>query len=138
MQDLEQDLELPEGGLVNRFSTKVDEVRLNHYSPLPTEGVSDGKDQRAWPHTDFGMLILLFQEEEVEDRSSPKSSIPIPGEPPTEMSIYVSDTLELLTNKYLRADIRQVVTPIGVGETERYSTACLLKADRETSVGPLE
>lgn len=118
MQSLEEGLELPEGELVKRFSTKVDEVRLNHYSPLPTEKVSDGKHQREWPHTDFGMLTLLFQDEagglEVEDRSKPGSFIPIQRESPTEMSVYVSDTLELLTNGYMRAGIRQVVTPIGM------------------------
>lgn len=148
MQNLEQGLELPEGELVNRFTTKVDEVRLNHYSPLPTEKLSDGKHQRAWPHTDFGMLTLLFQDEagglEVEDRSRPGSFIPIQRESPTEMSIYVSDSLEHLTNGYLRAGIHQVVTPIGIDARasgilpERSSIACFLKADRETSVGPLK
>lgn len=63
MQNLQQGLELPEGELINRFTTEFDEVRLNHYSPLPTEKLSDTKHQRAWPHTDFGMLTLLFQDE---------------------------------------------------------------------------
>ena len=148
MQNLEQGLELPEGELVNRFTTKVDEVRLNHYSPLPTEKLSDGKHQRAWHHTDFSMLTLLFQDEagglEVEDRSCPGSFIPIQRESPTEMSIYISDSLEHLTNGFLRAGIHQVVTPIGIDARasgvlpERSSIACFLKADRETSVGPLQ
>lgn len=60
------------------------------------------------------------------------------------MSIYVSDSLEHLTNGYLRAGIHQVVTPIGIDSRasgilpERSSIACFLKADRETSVGPLK
>ena len=147
MQILEQGLELPKGELVNRFTTKVDEVRLNHYSPLPTEKLVDGKHQRAWPHTDFGMLTFLFQDEagglEIEDRSTPESFLPIQRESPTEMSVYVSDTLEHLTNQHLRAGIHQVVTPIGIDARasgflpERYSIACFLKADRETNVGPL-
>ena len=148
MQILEKGLELPEGELLNRFTTKVDEVRLNHYSPLPTEKLSDGKHQRAWPHTDFGMLTLLFQDEagglEVEDRSNTGSFIPIQRESPTEMAVYVSDTLEHMTNKHLRAGIHQVVTPIGINDRasgvlpERYSIACFLKADRKTNVGPLQ
>lgn len=148
MKSLEQGLELPEGELVNRFTTMVDEARLNHYSPLPTEKLSDGKHRRAWPHTDFGMLTLLFQDEagglEVEDRPNPGSFIPIQRESPAEMSVYVSDTLEHMTNGYLRAGIHQVVTPIGIDDRasgflpERYSIACFLKADRETGVGPLE
>ena len=147
MQTVEQGLELPKGELADRFSTKVDECRLNYCSPLLTEKLVDGKHQRAWPHTDFGMLTLLFQDEvgglEVQDRSNPGSFIPIKRESPTEISIYVSDTLEHLTNKYLRAAIYQVVTPVeldmkaGGVLPERYSIACFLKADRETSVRPL-
>ena len=147
LQTVEQGLELPKGELVDRFSTKVDECRLNYCSPLPTEKLVDGKHQRAWPHTDFGMLTLLFQDEvgvlEVEDRSNPGSFIPIKRESPTEISIYVSDTLEHLTNKYLQAAIHQVVTPVELDVSaggilpERYSIACFRKADRETSVGPL-
>ena len=133
---------------MNRFTTKVDEVCLNHYSPLSTEKLSDGKHQRALPHTDFGMLKLLFQDEagglEVEDRSNARSFIPIQRESSTEISGYVSDTLEHMTNKHLRAGIHQVVTPIGINDRasgvlpERYSIACFLKADRETNIGPLQ
>ncbi len=148
MQSLEQGLDLSKGELVNRFSTKVDEVRLNYYSPLPTEKLSDGKHQRAWPHTELGMLTLLFQDKagglEVEDRSNPGSFIPIHRESSGEMSVYVSDTLEHLTNSYLRAGVHQVVAPTGTDEKasgflpECYSIACFLEADRETSVGPLK
>ena len=148
MQNLERGLELSAGELVNRFSTKVDKVRLNHYSPLPTEKLGDGKHQRAWPHTNFGMLTLLFQEEagglEFEDRSKPGFFIPIQRGSPTEMSVYISDTLEYLRNNNLPAGVHQVVTPIGIDYRasgflpERYSIACFLKADRETSVGPLK
>lgn len=145
---LEQELELPKDELVNRSTTKVDELRLNHYSPLPTEKLSDGKHQRAWTHTDFGMLTLLYQDEarglEVRDRTKPGSFIPICHESPTEMLIYVSDTLEHLTKNYLRAGIHQVATPVGIGDRaagmlpERCSIACFLKADRDTNVGSLE
>ena len=81
---------------------------------------------------------------EIEDRSEPGFFIPIRHESPTMMSIYVSDTLEHLTNSYRRAGIHQAVTPIRMDErasgilSERYSMACLLKADRETDVGPLK
>ena len=60
------------------------------------------------------------------------------------MSVYVSDTLEHMTNKHLRAGIHQVVTPIGINDRasgvlpERFSIACFLKADREANVGPLQ
>ena len=148
MKNIEKGLELPGGELVNRLITKVDEVRLTHYSPLPTEKLNYGKHQRAGPHTDFGMLTLLFQDEamglEVEDRSNPGSFISIQPESPTEMSVYVSDTLEHMTNRYLRASIHQVVTSVGINDRangflpEQYSIACFLRADRETNVGPLK
>ena len=55
------------------------------------------------------MLTLLFQDEaaglELEDRCKPGSFIFIKREAPTEMSVYVSDTLENLANDYLRAGI---------------------------------
>lgn len=81
---------------------------------------------------------------EIEDRSEPRLLIPIQRESPTEMSIYIRDTLEHWTNSYLRAGIHQAVTPIGMDERasgilpERCSMACLLKADWETDVGPLK
>ena len=83
--------------LLNRFTAKIDVVRLNRYSPLSTAKPNDGKYQRAWPHADFGILRLLFQDEaggfEVEDPFKMGSFIPIQQESPTEMSVYVSDTL---------------------------------------------
>jgi isopenicillin N synthase-like dioxygenase len=60
------------------------------------------------------------------------------------MGVYVSDTLEHLTNGYLRAGVHQVVSPISMKDREtgvlpeRYSMAFFAKADRQANVGPLE
>ena len=59
MENLEPGLELAKGEVVSLFATKIDKVRLIQYPPLSTEIRSDGKHQRARPHTDFGISSLL-------------------------------------------------------------------------------
>ena len=90
--------------LLYRFTAKVDVIRLNRYSPLSTAKLNDGKYQRAWPHADFGILTLLFQDK-AGDFEVQGSFIPIQRELPTEMSIYVSDTPGRMTKKHLRPGI---------------------------------
>lgn len=145
---LEEGLDLPPGNLTSHCATRVDEVRLNHYSPLPVGKLGDGKHQRAWPHTDFGLITLLFQDEAgglgVENREKPGTFIPINRESPTEITVLVGDSLEHLTNSYLGAGIHQVATPVFMEDVkagllpERFSIACFVKADRHVSVGPLD
>jgi len=145
---LEIGLGLPVGAFTRCMETRVDELRLNYYPPLRIEKLNGGKYKRAWPHTDFGLITLLFQDAagglEVENREKPGGWIPISCESPTEMGVYVSDTLEHLTNGYLRAGAHQVVSPISMKDREtgvlpeRYSMALFAKADRQANVGPLE
>ena len=59
---LEIGLGLPVGAFTRCMETRVDELRLNYYSPLPIEKLNGGKYKRAWPHTDFGLITLLFQD----------------------------------------------------------------------------
>jgi isopenicillin N synthase-like dioxygenase len=56
---LEIGLGLPVGAFTRCMETRVDELRLNYYSPLPIEKLNGGKYKRAWPHTDFGLITLL-------------------------------------------------------------------------------
>ncbi|KAH7176726.1 oxidoreductase [Dactylonectria macrodidyma] len=97
-------LELPSGTLAKRCESPVTEARTNV--------------QRAWPHTDFGLITLLFQDAvgglEIEDRENPRKFIPIIQENPTEVAVYISDTMESLAN-----------------------VASFVKASRNTSAGPL-
>ena len=109
---------------------------------------STGESINGLGHTDFGLITLLFQDVagglEVENREKPGGWIPISCESPTEMGVYVSDTLERLTNGYFRAGVHQVVSPISMKDREtgvlpeRYSMAFFAKADRQANVGPLE
>ncbi|KAI1130593.1 putative gibberellin 20-oxidase [Nemania abortiva] len=146
---IELGLELPVGTLVDRCLTRVDELRLNHYPPLPIEKLAEGKHKRAWPHTDFGVITMLFQDAagglEVEDRKRPGSFIPINCESPTEVGVYVSDNLAHLTNDYLRAGVHQVVSPVSLQDKlsgavlpERSSIAMFVKPDRHVSVGSID
>ncbi|KAF2194532.1 iron/ascorbate family oxidoreductase [Zopfia rhizophila CBS 207.26] len=139
LENLEQGLGLRKG-----------ELRMNYYAPISTQKLSTGKYRRAWPHTDFGMITLLFQDDagglEVQDRfsSKPDAFIPLPHEYPTEVLVYVSNSLEYMTNNYLRAGLHQVATLINMQDVangilpERQSLACFIKPRREVNVGPMK
>ncbi|KAI0543752.1 iron/ascorbate family oxidoreductase [Xylaria curta] len=152
LQNLEQGLGLTRGELLARCcdSPIIDELRMNYYAPISTAKLNTGKYRRAWPHTDFGMITLLFQDDagglEVEDRyaSKPDSFIPIMREHPTEVNVYVSNSLEYMTNNYLKAALHQVTTPLDMQDVadgvlaERQSLACFIKPRREVNVGPMK
>jgi len=139
-------------GTSRRFdkSPIIDELRMNYYAPISTQKLTTGKYRRAWPHTDFGMITLLFQDDagglEVQDRfsSKPDAFIPLPHEYPTEMLVYVSNSLEYMTNNYLKAGLHQVATPVDMQDVangilpERQSIACFIKPSREANVGPMK
>ncbi|KAG8526827.1 uncharacterized protein KY384_008256 [Bacidia gigantensis] len=145
---LEMGLALPKGVFTNCMKDRVDELRISYYPPLNLEKFIGGKQKRVWPHTDFGLITLLFQDAvgglETENREEPGTWIPLNCESPTEMGVYISDTLAHMTNNYLRSGVHQVVSPIsaldyGAGLLEeRYSVALFAKADRTANVGPLE
>lgn len=149
---LEEGLGLPKNELLGRCqeSPIIDELRMNHYAPISTEKLATGKYRRAWPHTDFGMITLLFQDDagglEVQDRFSdkPDAFIPIQHEHPTEVNVYVSNSLEYMTNDYLKAGLHQVATPIDMQDVkkgmlpERQSIACFIKPRRDVNVGPMK
>jgi isopenicillin N synthase-like dioxygenase len=145
---LEMGLGLHEGVFTNCMKTRVDELRINYYPPLPVEKLMGGKHKRVWPYTYFGFVTLLFQDAvgglETENREKPGTWIPVSCESLTEMGVYISDTLAHMTNDHLRSGVHQVVSPISIQDyeagvlQERYSIALFAKADREAKVGSLE
>ena len=150
-ENLEQGLGLPKDELVSRCcaSPIIDELRMNYCAPISTKKLNTGKYRRAWPHTDFGMITLLFQDDagglEVQDRFSSKPDAFLAHELPTEMLVYViSNSLEYMTNNYLKAGLHQVATPIDMQDVangilpERQSIACFIKPRREINVGPMK
>ncbi|PQE29714.1 gibberellin 2-oxidase protein [Rutstroemia sp. NJR-2017a WRK4] len=147
---IEVGLELPSGTLVQRCIPAASEIRLNHYPPASLELLNDGKSKRTWPHTDFGIITLLFQDQvgglELENRTEPYTFVPvIPGKPgdPSELVVNISDTFQRWTNDVIRAGLHRVDVPISMkGKTtglcpDRYSSIYFFKAARDTSVGPL-
>jgi isopenicillin N synthase-like dioxygenase len=130
LENLEQGFGLRQGELLDRCcaSPIIDELRMNYYAPISTEKLNTGKYRRAWPHTDFGMITLLFQ----DDAGG------------LEVNVYVSNSLEYMTNNYLKAGLHQVATPIDMQDVangilpERQSIACFIKPRREANVGPMK
>ena len=149
MAAMELGLNLDKGTLVDRCIPAASEIRLNHYPPTDLDLLSDGKTKRTWPHTDFGIITLLFQDTgglEMEDRARPRTFIPVTlGDPnaPTEMVVNISNTFQRWTNDRIRVGLHQVnVPPSMKGKEEgvcpaRCSSIFFFKTHRDTSVGPL-
>jgi isopenicillin N synthase-like dioxygenase len=148
MAAVEVGLGLAPGVLVDRCRRDASEIRLNRYPSIPREHLADGNVKRTWPHTDFGIITLLFQDGigglELEDRARPGKFTAItpvqPGQP-SEMIVNVSDTFERWTNGVIKPGLHQVSPPPGSENEpvlpERYSCVFFAKASRDTSAGPL-
>lgn len=140
-------LELPPGSLIQKCLPSGSEARILHYPAVPVEKFKDGLSRRIWPHTDFGVISILFQDSagglEVEDRTHLGTFIPVTKEHPHEMVINVGDTFQRWTNGLVPAGLHQVSPPAEYKELEtgeipvRYSSVLFLKANRQESVGPL-
>ncbi|OGM48190.1 hypothetical protein ABOM_002104 [Aspergillus bombycis] len=113
--------------------------------------VPEGTTRRGWPHTDFGIITLLFRDTqgglEYEDCEHPGTFIPIVRERLDEIAINVSDTFQRLTNDFIKAGVHQVFLPKHLpsqaqlpGEyvlPERHSTVFFFKTHRECMVGAI-
>ncbi|KAB8276877.1 non-heme dioxygenase in morphine synthesis N-terminal [Aspergillus parasiticus SU-1] len=142
---------VPEGTFLKRCVPAASELRYNYYPPVSLSRLHEGKTRRGWPHTDFGIITLLFQDTqgglEYEDREHPGTFIPIVRERPDEIAINVSDTFQRLTNDFIKAGVHQVFLPQHLalrpelpGEyvlPERHSTVFFFKAHRECMVGSI-
>ncbi|KAI1759471.1 Clavaminate synthase-like protein [Hypoxylon sp. FL1150] len=137
-----------DGSLVERCIPAATDLRLTHYPPITVGEMKSGKTSRIAPHSDFGIVTLLFQDStgglEVEDRSQPGTFAPVPPTDTMEMIVNVGDTLERWTNGKLFGGIHRVAIPEPMLKDgadavlpERYSMAYLHKAQRNTPVGPL-
>ena len=150
MEALELRLKLKPGALVRRCIPAVSEIRLNHYPRVSLSKLRNSNVRRTWPHTDLGIITLLFQDTvsglELEDREHPGTFVPVvPGEAdaPTELVVNISDTFQRWTNNVICAGLHQVNVPASMKRSQevvcpdRYSSVFFFKADRNTSVGPL-
>lgn len=146
MSACELGLRIPPGTLKNLCISHSSEVRLLYYPEVDIATLRSGSVQRAWPHTDFGILTLLFQTAgglEFENREQPYTFAPVNTTHPTEMIVNSSDTFQRWSNGQLPAGLHQVNTPpeykdLVEGKVPvRYSSAFFLKPCLSASVGPL-
>ncbi|KAI1869767.1 hypothetical protein JX265_001999 [Neoarthrinium moseri] len=150
MSAMEVGLGLQPESLVARCKPASSEMRLNHYPPTSIELLAGGQVKRTWPHTDFGIITLLFQDSvgglELEDRKNPGTFVPVlPGsaDGPSEMVVNISDTFQRWTNNVIRAGTHQVSVPLSMKDVtkgncpDRYSGIFFFKAHRDTSAGSL-
>lgn len=148
MEALEIGLHLPLGYLTHLCIPSASDLRLNHYPAVSIGALHDGFASRISPHTDFGIISLLLQDQvgglEIEDRDCPQSYMAVTPDT-SEMIVNVSDTLQRWTNNYLEAGVHRVTVPDQLKSEqdlvlvpERFSMAYFFKAGREVSVGPLQ
>ena len=138
LEAMDVGLELPSGTLSARCEEPVTEARLNYQAPISKVSLVEDTAQRAWAHTDFGLITLLVQDAagglEIENCEKPGTFIPIIREDPTEIAVYISVIIESLTTGFFGAALHQVAFPVGMNDDktgappERYSVASFIKA----------
>lgn len=93
MEACEIGMHLPPGTLVQKCIPAMSELRLNYYPAVSLQRLQEGHTKRGWPHTDFGIITLLFQDNvggsEVENRSRPNTFEPLIRDSPSEIAINV-------------------------------------------------
>ncbi|KAJ5157216.1 gibberellin 20-oxidase [Penicillium canariense] len=139
---------MPRNSLVERCIPSASELRMLHYPPVSVERLQTGTIKRAWPHTDFGIITLLFQDSlgglEFEDRNKPFTFVPIISSDENELIVNTSQTFQRWTNGVVKAGLHQVNVPPELRTAKegyipaRYSSVFFLKAHREVSVGPID
>ncbi|KAL5434336.1 hypothetical protein PMIN06_011420 [Paraphaeosphaeria minitans] len=144
---IEMGLNVPAGTFTSCMESRVDELRIQHYPPLAVEELKTGKVKRCHPHTDFGFITLLFQDAtgglEIENRASGGWLPVTPTGDPTEVGVYIGDTLVHKTNGHLKAAVHHVVAPVSLKHREegmmpeRFTIALFAKADRHADIGPM-
>ncbi|KAH7154723.1 oxidoreductase [Fusarium sp. MPI-SDFR-AT-0072] len=145
---LEVSFSLPAGSFTNKCRQEAGELRLNHYPPLVQTETSSVN--RAWAHTDLGVITCLLQDSigglEIEDRTHRGQFQRVSPGHRSELVVNSSETLERWTNGKIRAGVHRVVAPPSTADNsaaservvpERYSIPFFVKADNQTSVGPL-
>lgn len=139
---------MPDNSLVERCQPPASELRMLYYPPVSLDRLKTGTIKRAWPHTDFGIITLLFQDGlgglECEDRRKPFTFAPVLPTDDNEMIVNTSDTFTRWANASVTAGVHQVNVPpsmVNIAEgliPERYSSVFFFKAHREVSVGPID
>lgn len=137
--------------LLNRCVPDHSDARFNFYPQSFVEALSSGTSARIWPHTDFGVLTLLFQDAvgglELEDRPNGRVFVPVsmtrgPGGE-SVLVVNTGDCLQRWTNDVIRAGLHQVSLPQDLKKFKdgivpaRMSCPFFLEANYNKSVGAL-
>ncbi|ETS83886.1 hypothetical protein PFICI_05762 [Pestalotiopsis fici W106-1] len=151
IEAMEIGLDFPHGSLGDKCADTASELRLNHYPAVPLSQLLGGGSKRGWPHIDFGIITLVFQDHvgglEMEDRSDLGTFVPVPPNAPgshSELAVNISETFQRWANDQIPAGVHQVAPPENMrgmpGDSivpERYTHIFFFKASRSTNVGPL-
>ncbi|KAL2047956.1 hypothetical protein ABVK25_011185 [Lepraria finkii] len=62
MEACEVGLNLPPSTLTARSNLAASKFRFNHYPAVLIEKLQQRLKKRTWPHTDLGIINLLFQD----------------------------------------------------------------------------
>ncbi|KAF1810059.1 Clavaminate synthase-like protein [Eremomyces bilateralis CBS 781.70] len=123
--------------------------RFLRYPPIERATLSSGETARTSPHTDFGTITILFQDDvgglQVENPENPGTYLvatPVEG----SVIVNVGDFLMRWTNDSLKSNLHRVVEPpaereLGDGlelTKERFSMPYFVQADRSKVVECIE
>ena len=112
---IEVGLSLRASTITERYLPDAAEFNMNYYPSIPLGELEKATTKRIWPHSDLGILSMLFQDRvgglEFEDREQPGRFIPVACHEVGDMVVNVADTLERWTNGFFKAGVHRVVPP---------------------------
>ena len=117
------------------------QLRLLHYPPIERKVVEQEGHARIIPYTDFGLCMLLFQDDvgglEVDPFHTGdfKPAVPKRG----TVLINIADLLQRLTNDRCRSTVHRVVSPRVAGDVlpSRYLIPFFIHPDPDVLIDPI-
>jgi len=128
--------DIPEDFFTKRHVNKNGVIRLLHYPP-----VKDAKTPRAAPHSDYGTITILFQDDigglEVFNRETGQwQELPFKKD---TLVVNLADLLQRWTNDYFQSTMHRVMphtSSDSCQQDDRYSIAMFIDPDYEKTVDP--
>lgn len=132
---------IPRGAMHDLCCCPASDIRLNYYPAMNRQDTMQKNIKRIWPHTDTGLITLLFQEGfgglQLEDRARPGVFEAVENDSPTDMIANTGESFQMWTNDQVLAGIHQVSLPTDRDIPERKSIAFFLRPHPDASVGSL-
>jgi len=137
-------MDLHEDLLISYHQTTDNQLRLLHYPPVEELSLKNGKAERIAPHTDFGTLTMLLQDDcgglQVEDPNNPGVFVPAPPIPGS-LVVNTGDFLMRWSNDQLKSTLHRVTAPPVDSKTgitkERFSIPYFVSADKDKVIEAL-